>query len=76
MPSPRPAGLVGLVGIVGYNLYNLRRRPKGMKMSVYLIHMRVAAQGFVVTCLTAGVGYQMYNEHLKPRLAAWQQGGE
>ncbi|XP_043192921.1 HIG1 domain family member 1C-like [Amphibalanus amphitrite] len=69
------AGLVGLTGIVGYNLYNLRRRPKDMKMSVYLIHMRVAAQGFVVSCLTAGVCYQMYKDHLKPKLAEWQQTG-
>ena len=68
-------GLVGLVGIVGYNMYHLRRRPKDMKMSVYLIHTRVAAQGFVVSCLTAGVCYQMYKDHLKPKLAEWQQNG-
>uniref|UniRef100_A0A3Q0SSX1 HIG1 domain-containing protein n=1 Tax=Amphilophus citrinellus TaxID=61819 RepID=A0A3Q0SSX1_AMPCI len=38
------------------------------KMSVHLIHMRVAAQGFVVGAMTVGVLFSMYREYyLKPR---------
>lgn len=59
------AGLVGLVGLVGYGIYGFRSRK--IKTSVYLIHMRVMAQGFVVMCLTAGVGYNLYMRHVHPR---------
>ncbi|KAG0727131.1 HIG1 domain family member 1A, mitochondrial [Chionoecetes opilio] len=59
-------GLAGLVGLVGYGIYGFRTRK--VKMSVYLIHMRVMAQGFVVTCLTAGVGYNLYLRHVQPKL--------
>ena len=65
--------MTGLVGVVGYNLYHLRHKPKDMKLSVYLIHMRVGAQGFVVSCLTMGVCYQMYQEHMKPKIAQWRE---
>jgi len=66
------AGLAGLVGIVGYNIWGLRTKPKDMKLSVYLIHMRVGAQGFVVSALTLGVCYQMYTEHLQPKIEKWR----
>ena len=39
-------------------------------MSVHLIHMRVAAQGFVVGAMTLGMGYSLYQEFwakLNPR---------
>jgi len=31
-------------------------------MSVHLIHMRVAAQGFVVGAVTLGMAYSLYQE--------------
>ncbi|XP_026062802.1 HIG1 domain family member 1A, mitochondrial [Carassius auratus] len=61
-----PAGLAGFFGIVAYRLYKLKNRGD-TKMSVHLIHMRVAAQGFVVGAMTLGVIYSMYKEYvLKP----------
>uniref|UniRef100_A0A3B5QM48 HIG1 hypoxia inducible domain family member 1A n=1 Tax=Xiphophorus maculatus TaxID=8083 RepID=A0A3B5QM48_XIPMA len=45
------AGLAGFVGIVGHQLYKMKNRGD-TKMSVHLIHMRVAAQGFVVGAMT------------------------
>lgn len=48
------AGLAGFVGIVGHQLYKMKNRGD-TKMSVHLIHMRVAAQGFVVGAMTVGM---------------------
>ncbi|XP_020778589.1 HIG1 domain family member 1A, mitochondrial [Boleophthalmus pectinirostris] len=56
-----PVGMAGFVGIVGYQLMKMKNRGN-VKMSVHLIHMRVAAQGFVVGAMTLGVIYSMYNE--------------
>lgn len=39
--------------MVSYGLYKLKYR-RDQKMSIYLIHMRVAAQGFVVGAVTLG----------------------
>ncbi|KAG9355810.1 hypothetical protein JZ751_000652 [Albula glossodonta] len=62
-----PAGMAGFFAIVGYGLYRLKSRGN-MKMSVHLIHMRVAAQGFVVGAMTIGVLYSMYKDYIvKPR---------
>ncbi|KAB0381466.1 hypothetical protein E2I00_014875, partial [Balaenoptera physalus] len=47
--------------IVAYGLHRLKSRGN-TKMSVYLIHMRVAAQGFVMGAMTLGVGYSTYRE--------------
>lgn len=46
--------MAGFVAIVGYGLYRLKSRGN-TKMSVHLIHMRVAAQGFVVGAMTIGM---------------------
>lgn len=51
--SPCLAGMAGFAAVVGYGLYRLKHRGE-MKMSLHLIHMRVAAQGFVVGALTCG----------------------
>ncbi|XP_045121953.1 HIG1 domain family member 1A, mitochondrial-like isoform X2 [Portunus trituberculatus] len=59
-------GLAGLMGLVGYGIYGFKNRK--VKMSVYLIHFRVMAQGFVVMCLTAGVGYNIYQQRIHPWL--------
>ncbi|KAM9322373.1 HIG1 domain family member 1A, mitochondrial [Pholidichthys leucotaenia] len=58
-----PAGLVGFAAIVAYNLVKLKSRGN-TKLSVHLIHMRVAAQGFVVGALTVGVVYSMYKDYI------------
>ncbi|XP_063076453.1 HIG1 domain family member 1A, mitochondrial [Engraulis encrasicolus] len=61
-----PAGMAGFVGIVAFGLLKLRSRGN-TKMSVHLIHMRVAAQGCVVGAMTIGVIYSMYRDYvLKP----------
>ncbi|XP_029971782.1 HIG1 domain family member 1A, mitochondrial [Salarias fasciatus] len=61
-----PIGMAGFFAIVGYRLMKLKSRGD-TKMSVHLIHMRVAAQGFVVGAMTVGVLYSMYKEYiLKP----------
>ncbi|XP_030017092.1 HIG1 domain family member 1A, mitochondrial [Sphaeramia orbicularis] len=62
-----PVGMAGFFAIVGYRLLKLKDRGD-TKMSVHLIHMRVAAQGFVVGAMTIGVLYSMYKEYIvKPR---------
>ncbi|KFO94953.1 hypothetical protein N300_00049, partial [Calypte anna] len=46
-------GMAGFVAVVGYGLYKLKHRGN-LKLSLHLIHMRVAAQGFVVGAITCG----------------------
>ncbi|KAG7330674.1 hypothetical protein KOW79_006896 [Hemibagrus wyckioides] len=61
-----PVGMAGFFAIVAHRLYKMKHRGS-MKMSVHLIHMRVAAQGFVVGAMTLGVVYTMYRDYvLKP----------
>ncbi|CAD7681548.1 unnamed protein product [Nyctereutes procyonoides] len=48
-----PVGIAGFLTVVSYGLYKLKYR-KDQKMSIHLIHMRVAAQGFVVGAVTLG----------------------
>ncbi|XP_026874799.1 HIG1 domain family member 1A, mitochondrial [Electrophorus electricus] len=61
-----PVGMAGFFAIVAYRLMKLKQRGD-TKMSVHLIHMRVAAQGFVVGAMTMGVIYSMYKDYvLKP----------
>uniref|UniRef100_A0A8C6U4B7 HIG1 domain-containing protein n=1 Tax=Neogobius melanostomus TaxID=47308 RepID=A0A8C6U4B7_9GOBI len=62
-----PVGITGCIGIVAYQLMKMRNRGD-TKMSVHLIHMRVAAQGFVVGAMTMGVIYSMYRDfYLHPK---------
>ncbi|XP_026168381.1 HIG1 domain family member 1A, mitochondrial [Mastacembelus armatus] len=62
-----PLGMTGFFGIVAYKLMKMKNRGD-TKMSVHLIHMRVAAQGFVVGAMTVGVLYSMYREYfLEPK---------
>ncbi|KAM4552501.1 HIG1 domain family member 1A, mitochondrial [Odontesthes bonariensis] len=58
-----PLGMAGFFGIVGYRLMRMKHRGD-TKMSVHLIHMRVAAQGFVVGAMTIGVLYSMYKDYI------------
>ncbi|XP_060033430.1 HIG1 domain family member 1A, mitochondrial-like [Erinaceus europaeus] len=57
-----PIGMAGFAAIVAYGLYKLKNRGN-TKMSLHLIHMRVAAQGFAVGAMTIGMGYSMYKEY-------------
>ncbi|XP_035527236.1 HIG1 domain family member 1A, mitochondrial [Morone saxatilis] len=62
-----PIGMAGFFAIVGYRLLKMKSRGD-TKMSVHLIHMRVAAQGFVVGAMTIGVVYSMYRDYFaKPK---------
>ncbi|NXH93960.1 HIG1A protein, partial [Pachycephala philippinensis] len=62
-----PIGMGGFAAVVGYGLYKLKHRGS-MKMSLHLIHTRVAAQGFAVGALTCGVLYSMFREYVvKPK---------
>ncbi|XP_043546748.1 HIG1 domain family member 1A, mitochondrial-like [Chiloscyllium plagiosum] len=62
-----PIGIAGFASVVAYGLYKLKTRGN-RKMSVHLIHMRVAAQGCVVGAMTIGVLWSMYKEYVvKPR---------
>ncbi|XP_037659816.1 HIG1 domain family member 1A, mitochondrial-like [Choloepus didactylus] len=65
---PTLPGMAGFAAIVAYGLYKLKSRVN-TKMSVHLIHMRVAVQGFVVGAMTLGMGYSLYREYwAKPEL--------
>eukprot|EP00069_Balaena_mysticetus_P004132 bmy_17135T0 len=50
-----------IAAIFAYGLYKLKSRGNS-KVSIHLIHMREAAQGFVVGAMTLGMGYSMYRE--------------
>ncbi|XP_052017064.1 putative methyltransferase-like protein 7A isoform X2 [Apodemus sylvaticus] len=62
-----PVGMAGFVAVVSYGLYKLNSRRE-QKMSLHLIHVRVAAQGCVVGAVTLGVLYSMYKDYVRPRL--------
>ncbi|CRL06692.1 CLUMA_CG019626, isoform A [Clunio marinus] len=55
------AGLGGLVVALGIAAYKFRHRGS-MPTSVFLMQTRVAAQGTVVSALTIGVAYHMFNK--------------
>ncbi|KAM9844426.1 HIG1 domain family member 1A, mitochondrial isoform 1-T1 [Aulostomus maculatus] len=64
-----PVGMAGFFAIVAYRLFKMKSRGD-TKMSIHLIHMRVAAQGFAVGAMTVGVVYSMYRDYIqKPREA-------
>ncbi|XP_011549459.1 HIG1 domain family member 1A, mitochondrial-like [Plutella xylostella] len=56
-------GLVGLVGAVGFGAYKFKTKGK-MSTSVFLMQLRVAAQGTVVSALTLGLIYTLATEHI------------
>ena len=62
--SPKMVETMGKIGIVAglggvyYMAKNLKNKPKDMKLSVYMIHTRLLAQGSVVGVLI----YQMYTK--------------
>ncbi|KAH8292407.1 hypothetical protein KR054_009399, partial [Drosophila jambulina] len=61
-----PFMLVGIAGFVAAGLigaYKYKNRGT-MSTSVFLMQLRVAAQGTVVGCLTVGLAYTMAKEYL------------
>lgn len=59
------AGIVGFVLVAGYGLYKFKNH-KG-RTSLYLIQLRLAAQGTAVGIIGVGVLYNIYNESIKPK---------
>lgn len=58
-----PIGIAGFVAACGYGAYKFKRRG-AMSTSVFLMQLRVAAQGTVVGCLTLGLAYKMFNDYV------------
>jgi len=56
-----PIGIAGLVGACAYGAYAYKNRGD-MPTSVYLMHLRVRAQGMVVGAITFGVAYYMIRD--------------
>jgi len=56
-----PAGIAGGLFALAYAAIGFKNRGN-QKVSVYLIHTRVAAQGAVVGALTVGCLYQIFEE--------------
>lgn len=52
-----------MMGVCGYGVYSYKKRGK-MSTSVFLMQLRVAAQGTVVSALTIGLAYTLVTEHL------------
>ncbi|XP_002740608.1 HIG1 domain family member 1C-like [Saccoglossus kowalevskii] len=58
-----PIGIAGLVAALGWGAISYRRHKKhGMSTSIFLMRLRVAAQGMVVGAITAGVIYSMVKD--------------
>ncbi|XP_023714971.1 HIG1 domain family member 1A, mitochondrial [Cryptotermes secundus] len=58
-----PIGLAGLTLACLYGAYKFKHRGT-MSTSVFLMQLRVAAQGTVVACLTAGIGYSLFKDYV------------
>ncbi|KAJ0181352.1 hypothetical protein K1T71_003437 [Dendrolimus kikuchii] len=56
-------GIIGLIGVCGFGAYKYKHRGQ-MSTSVFLMQLRVAAQGTVVSALTIGLAYTLAKEHL------------
>uniref|UniRef100_A0A8C6XC60 HIG1 domain-containing protein n=1 Tax=Naja naja TaxID=35670 RepID=A0A8C6XC60_NAJNA len=62
-----PVGLAGFFSLAAYGIYRLKNRGQ-TKMSIHLIHTRMAAQGFVVGSIVCGVVYTMIRDYVwKPQ---------
>lgn len=57
------AAIAGLAAAVGYGAYKFNKKGK-MSTSVFLMQLRVGAQGVAVGALTLGLLYTMVNEHI------------
>lgn len=57
-------GLVGMFLAVGIGAYKYKNRGN-MSTSIYLMRLRVAAQGTAVATLSLGTIYQLYTGYMK-----------
>ena len=62
------SGLAGLVAALGYGGYRFNKRGL-MSPSVYLMQLRVAAQGTIVGCLALGITYTMCKDFFDNHVA-------
>ncbi|XP_059611470.1 HIG1 domain family member 1A, mitochondrial-like [Phlebotomus argentipes] len=68
-----PIGIAGFLIVGAIGAYKYRHRGS-MSTSVFLMQLRVAAQGTVVGALTIGLAYTMAREYLFPLLDSKDKG--
>ncbi|XP_062937285.1 HIG1 domain family member 1B [Cynocephalus volans] len=59
-----PIGLGGCLVVAAYRIYRLKARGS-TKMSIHLIHTRLAAQTCAVGAIMLGAVYTMYRDYIK-----------
>ncbi|XP_003414342.1 HIG1 domain family member 1B [Loxodonta africana] len=59
-----PVGLAGCLVVAAYRIYRLKARGS-TKMSIHLIHTRVAAQACAVGAIMLGAVYTTYRDYTK-----------
>ena len=57
------AGIAGTIGMIAAGAYNYKNRGT-MRTSIYLMHLRVRAQGMVVGAITIGVTYNLLRDYV------------
>ncbi|KAF7418520.1 hypothetical protein HZH68_001173 [Vespula germanica] len=57
------AGFATLVAACAVGAYKFKQRGN-MPISLYLLQFRVLAQSSVIGCITIGMAYHMFNEHV------------
>lgn len=62
-------GILGFVTACGIGAYKYKRRGT-MSTSVFLMQLRVAAQGTVVGALTLGLAYKMFGDYVMPQITS------
>ncbi|ENN76753.1 HIG1 domain family member 1A, mitochondrial isoform X1 [Dendroctonus ponderosae] len=63
-----PIAIGVCLGAIGYGVYMYKNKGK-MSTSVYLMQLRVGAQGAAVGALTLGLAYTMWKNHLERQQA-------
>ncbi|KYN33340.1 HIG1 domain family member 1A [Trachymyrmex septentrionalis] len=56
------ASLISLAGVCGYGIYGFKK--KKMSTQIYLMQLRVAAQGTAIACLAIGMAYHMVKKYI------------
>ncbi|KAM6174322.1 HIG1 domain family member 1B [Erethizon dorsatum] len=59
-----PVGLAACLGVAAYRIHRLKARGS-TKLSIHLIHTRVAAQACAVGAILLGTVYSMYRDYSK-----------
>ena len=52
-----------MLGALGWGVYTYKKRGN-MSTSVFLMHLRVKAQGMIVGALALGVGYSLLKDYV------------